>query len=126
MATLDRKAASIVVTGEESRFRHRKRTFWGRLCRSAVFAIDRLAFPIQQGEARMICICRIANTRRIAYQNGMVCFFENRIKHRMNEPRYSHFIPDQQAGSEKTQENNQDLQCHTTFSPRAASFRVLG
>jgi hypothetical protein len=44
----------------------------------------------------------------------------------MNEDRYSQFIPDQQAGKEKTQEDNQDFQCHTTFSPRAASFRVLG
>jgi hypothetical protein len=40
----------------------------------------------------------------------------------MNEDRYTQFIPDQQDGSEKTQEDNQDLQCDTTFSPRAASF----
>ena len=34
----------------------------------------------------------------------------------MNEDRYSQFIPDQQAGREKTQEVNQHLQCHTTLA----------
>jgi hypothetical protein len=44
----------------------------------------------------------------------------------MNEDCYSQFIPDQQAGSEKTQEDKQDLERHTTFLPRAASFWVPG
>jgi hypothetical protein len=88
------------------------------------------------GAARMISICRIANTRLIWHGaakppcerlgNPSVRFVGNRIKHRMNEDRYSQFIPDQQAGSEKTQEDNQDLECHTTFLPRAASFWVPG
>jgi hypothetical protein len=55
-----------------------------------------------------------------------VRFGGNRIKHRMNEDRYSQFTADEQAGNEKTHEDNQDLQCHTTFLSRATSFWVLG
>jgi len=39
----------------------------------------------------------------------------------MNEDRCGQFIPDQEAGRERTQEVNQGLQCHTTFLPRTTS-----
>jgi hypothetical protein len=49
MATLDRKAASIVVTGEESRFRHRKRTFEAGCSTAQRSRWRELALTIQQG-----------------------------------------------------------------------------
>src|ERR1700677_2244542 len=88
------------------------------------------------GTARMISICRIANTRLSAYQKGhewpsrlLTAWQPERALRRKPskaQDKYSQFIPDQQAGNEKTQEDNQDLQCHTPFLPRATSLWVLG